>query len=252
MNSISGWIGRFFIRRTPYAVATPLGWSDGVYAKIARSEAFDESLSVRSVRRHQELLTFSKSISAACPDSVTTQQDVFVRSLSHANAAINLSTLLNWSRRPPRISVTTRMIAPPPTRPHKMFSSFGPQRPIGPSYWIEGTMWQKSHLRDFGSWAPIQVCSLCRAARFCTWRGALHSGFPAPGIRIDEGSNIRLAFSKELQKRMDELVDGFLDLGPQDLRLRKKYPQTLLSMSITGWNCSGKNLCRDFVEWAIN
>lgn len=154
MNSIPGWIGRFFIRRTPYAVATPLGWSDGVYAKIARSEAFDESLSVRSVRRYQERLTFSKSISAACRDSVTTQQDVFVRGLSHANAAINLSTLLNWSRRPLRISVTTRMIAPRPTRPHKMFSSFGPQRPIGPSYWIEGTMWQKSHLRDFGPWGP--------------------------------------------------------------------------------------------------
>lgn len=41
----------------------------------------------------------------------------------------------------------------------------------------------------------------------------MHSGFPAPGTRIDEDSNIRLAFSKELPKRMDELVDGFLDLG---------------------------------------
>ena len=46
--------------------------------------------------------------------------------------------------------------------------------------------------------------------------------FPAPGIRIDEDSNVRLDFPKELQKRMDELLDGFSYLDPQDLRQRKK------------------------------
>lgn len=186
-------------------------------------------------------------------NSITTRQDVFVRSLSHANAAINLSTLLNWSRHPLRISATTRMIAPPANAsPQDVL--FLRAKTANRTFVLDRRyhVAKKATFVISGLGAPIQVCSLCRAARFCTWRGALHSGFPAPGIRIDEDSNIRLAFSKELQKRMDVLVDGFLDLGPQDLRLRKKYPQTLLSMSITGSNGSGKNLCRDFVEWAIN
>ena len=46
----------------------------------------------------------------------------------------------------------------------------------------------------------------------------------AAEIRVDEDSNIRLDFPKELQKCGDELVDSFLYLGPQDLRLRKKIP----------------------------
>jgi hypothetical protein len=58
-----------------------------------------------------------------------------------------------------------------------------------------------------------------------TWLGGLDlSHFIPPGIRIDQDCNVHHDFPKALQKPMEELVDAFLYLGPQDLRLREKIP----------------------------
>ena len=59
---------------------------------------------------------------------------------------------------------------------------------------------------------------------------------------IDKDCNVHNEFPKNLQKPMADLVDAFLYLGPQDLRLRSKCPLILLWMSITGRNCSGEKL----------
>jgi len=42
--------------------------------------------------------------------------------------------------------------------------------------------------------------------------------------RIDQDCNVHREFPKVLQKPMEDLVDAFLYLGPQDLRLREKIP----------------------------
>jgi hypothetical protein len=74
-----------------------------------------------------------------------------------------------------------------------------------------------SHL---ASW-PIP--SLARAKG--TWLGALDLGhFIPPGIRIDQDCNVHHEFPKALQKAMEDYVDAFLYLGPQDLRLSEKIP----------------------------
>jgi len=59
-----------------------------------------------------------------------------------------------------------------------------------------------------------------------TWLGALDlSHFIPPPIRLDEQDcQVRNEFPKALQKPMEDLVDAFLYLGPQDLRLREKIP----------------------------
>ena len=68
---------------------------------------------------------------------------------------------------------------------------------------------------------PIPSLALARG----TWLGALDLGhFIPPGTRIDQDCNVHHDFPKALQKPMEELVDAFLYLGPQDLRLREKIP----------------------------
>lgn len=67
----------------------------------------------------------------------------------------------------------------------------------------------------FASW-PIP--SLARAKD--TWLGALDiAQFFAPPFLMDKDCNLRNEFPEEVQKPMEELVDAFLYLGPQDLRL---------------------------------
>jgi hypothetical protein len=68
----------------------------------------------------------------------------------------------------------------------------------------------------FASW-PIP--SLARAKG--TWLGALElAHFLPPPITMDKECNFHNEFPKEAQKPMENLVDSFLYLGPQDLRLR--------------------------------
>jgi hypothetical protein len=68
---------------------------------------------------------------------------------------------------------------------------------------------------------PIPSLALAKG----TWLGALDLGhFIPPGTRIDQDCNVHHDFPKAMQKPMEELVDGFLYLGPQDLRLREKIP----------------------------
>jgi hypothetical protein len=76
----------------------------------------------------------------------------------------------------------------------------------------------------FASW-PIP--SLARAKG--TWLGALDSAhfFPAP-LRIDKECNIQNELPKELQKPMESLVEAFLYLGPQDLRLGEQIPADIV------------------------
>jgi hypothetical protein len=59
-----------------------------------------------------------------------------------------------------------------------------------------------------------------------TWLGASDLGhFIPPAIRIDEKDcQVHNEFPKVLQKPMEDLIDAFLYLGPQDLRLREKIP----------------------------
>jgi hypothetical protein len=72
----------------------------------------------------------------------------------------------------------------------------------------------------FAKW-PIP--SLARAKG--TWLGAMDlDHFLPPPIRIDQDCIVHHEFPKGLQKPMEELVDAFLYLGPQDLRLREKIP----------------------------
>jgi hypothetical protein len=68
---------------------------------------------------------------------------------------------------------------------------------------------------------PIPSLALAKG----TWLGALELGhFIPPGARIDQDCNVHHDFPKALQKPIEELVDAFLYLGPQDLRLREKIP----------------------------
>jgi len=58
-----------------------------------------------------------------------------------------------------------------------------------------------------------------------TWLGALDlSHFLPPPARIDQDCNFHQEFPPMLQKPIEDLVDAFLYLGPQDLRLREKIP----------------------------
>ncbi len=73
----------------------------------------------------------------------------------------------------------------------------------------------------FADW-PIP--SLTRAKG--TWLGALDlTHFLPPPTRINKDDcTVHNEFSKVLQKPVEDLVDAFLYLGPQDLRLREKIP----------------------------
>jgi hypothetical protein len=72
----------------------------------------------------------------------------------------------------------------------------------------------------FASW-PIP--SLVRVKG--TWLGALDlTHFFAPHLMMDKDCNLHNGFPKEVQKPMEELVDAFLYLGPQDLRLFEQIP----------------------------
>jgi hypothetical protein len=72
----------------------------------------------------------------------------------------------------------------------------------------------------FVNW-PIP--SLARAKG--TWLGALDiSHFLPPGMLVDQDCNFHHEFPPMLQKPMEDLVDAFLYLGPQDLMLREKIP----------------------------
>jgi hypothetical protein len=66
--------------------------------------------------------------------------------------------------------------------------------------------------------APWPIPSLARAKG--TWLGALDlvHVLPPP-TRIDHDCNAHHECAKEFQKPMEDLVDAFLYLGPQDLRL---------------------------------
>ena len=72
----------------------------------------------------------------------------------------------------------------------------------------------------FVSW-PIPAVARAKG----TWLGALDlAHFIPPGIRIDQDCIAHHEHPKALQKPIEELVDAFLYLGPQDLRLREKIP----------------------------
>ena len=72
----------------------------------------------------------------------------------------------------------------------------------------------------FASWA---VPSLARTKG--TWLGALYlDHFLSPGISIDQDCNASSEFPKSLQKPVSDLVDAFLYLGPQNLRLNEQMP----------------------------
>jgi hypothetical protein len=58
-----------------------------------------------------------------------------------------------------------------------------------------------------------------------TWIGALDlSNFIPPQFRIDKDCSVHKVFPKELQKPWAALVDAFLYVGPQDLRLQEQTP----------------------------
>jgi hypothetical protein len=72
----------------------------------------------------------------------------------------------------------------------------------------------------FATWP---VPSLARAKG--TWLGALDLGhFFPPTIWTDKDCNVYNEFPKNEQKPMADLVDAFLYLGPQDLRLAEPMP----------------------------
>jgi hypothetical protein len=74
-----------------------------------------------------------------------------------------------------------------------------------------------------GALASWPIPSLARAKG--TWLGALDLGHFLPALTmIDEDCNVHNHFPKNLQRPMADLVDAFLYLGPQDLRLLEQMP----------------------------
>lgn len=72
----------------------------------------------------------------------------------------------------------------------------------------------------FATW-PIP--SIARAKG--TWLGALDfSHFLPAQMTLDQDCTVRYLFPKEPQKPMEDFVDAFLYLGPQDLRLKEQLP----------------------------
>lgn len=75
-----------------------------------------------------------------------------------------------------------------------------------------------------GALVSWPIPSLARAKG--TWLGALDLGhFLPPPMRVSKGDcTLHNEFPKNLQNPMEDLVDAFLYLGPQDLRLEEKMP----------------------------
>jgi hypothetical protein len=74
-----------------------------------------------------------------------------------------------------------------------------------------------------GALASWPIPSLARAKG--TWLGALDlDHFLPPLTMIDKDCNVHNHFPKNLQRPMADLVDAFLYLGPQDLRLTEQMP----------------------------
>lgn len=97
-----------------------------------------------------------------------------------------------------------------------------------------------SELGDFDTNLPVlssspfatwPVPSLARTKG--TWLGALDLGhFFPPTIWTDKDCNVYNEFQKNEQKPMADLVDDFLYLGPQDLRLREQMPADIALDSV--------------------
>jgi len=72
----------------------------------------------------------------------------------------------------------------------------------------------------FAQW-PIPAVARTKG----TWLGALDlTQFVPPPIAINGDCKVQSSFPDKLQKPMEELVDAFLYLGPQDLLLKEKLP----------------------------
>jgi hypothetical protein len=72
----------------------------------------------------------------------------------------------------------------------------------------------------FASW-PIPALAHAKG----TWLGALQlSDFLPPGSMIDKDCNYHHEFPPAMRKPIENFVDGFLYLGPQDLMRREKLP----------------------------
>jgi len=72
----------------------------------------------------------------------------------------------------------------------------------------------------FATW-PVPSLALAKG----TWLGVLDlPHFFPPPIMFDKDCTLHNDFPKELQKPMEDLVDAFLYLGPQDLQLKEPMP----------------------------
>jgi hypothetical protein len=86
-----------------------------------------------------------------------------------------------------------------------------------------GTFDTASPTLPSSAFATWQVPSLARANG--TELGALDlSHFIPPAFGVDKDCNVLTELPKELQKPMANLVDAFLYVGPQDLRLKEEMP----------------------------
>lgn len=109
----------------------------------------------------------------------------------------------------------------------------------------------------FATWP---VPSLVRSKG--TWPGAFGLGrFFPPIIWTDKDCNVHDEFPKSEQKPMSDLVDAFLYLGPQDLRLKEQMPadialdsaymtELLRRMALMG--LPGTETIRDFDEQVVD
>jgi hypothetical protein len=111
----------------------------------------------------------------------------------------------------------------------------------------------------FANWP---VPSLARAKG--TWLGALDltSFFPAP-ITFDKDCNVHNEFPKELQRPVADLVDAFLYLGPQDLRLSEQMPADIAldveymaelqrRETLMGWPGAATMTSKEFNQQIVN
>jgi hypothetical protein len=72
----------------------------------------------------------------------------------------------------------------------------------------------------FATW-PIPAVARTKG----TWLGALDlTQFVTPPVGINRDCKVQHGFPDKLQKPMEDLVDAFLYLGPQDLLLKEKLP----------------------------
>ena len=94
----------------------------------------------------------------------------------------------------------------------------------------------------FVSW-PIPALAHAKG----TWLGGLQlSDFLPPGNRIDRDCNYRNEFPAAMQKPIENLVDGFVYLGPPDLRRREKLPADIALDAEFGASCRRMERLSDF------